>query len=112
MQEGFLTSVEILCEDDLFIRNFIDTIYPRKGYLTQGAFPSTNQFKRVHAMRTKSDKVKELQRQIEELKQRWPAHSIPPAMLQRLDELDAELEDVLSSTEEGDDYHGEPNPHT
>jgi hypothetical protein len=33
-----------------------------------------------------------LQRQIDELKRSWPAHSIPPAMLLRLEELEEELE--------------------
>lgn len=39
-----------------------------------------------------SERIEELERQIVELKRRWPAHSVPPTMLQRLDELDEELE--------------------
>jgi SAM-dependent methyltransferase len=46
-------------------------------------------------MGTRSDRVKYLERQIEELKSRWPAHSVPPAMLQQLDELEEELEREL-----------------
>jgi len=38
-----------------------------------------------------SDRIQELHRQIDELKKNWPAHSIPAAMLQRLDELEGEL---------------------
>ena len=38
-----------------------------------------------------SERIKELERQIAELKRRWPAHSVPPTMLQQLDELDEEL---------------------
>jgi hypothetical protein len=47
-----------------------------------------------------SDRIHELQEQITELKKRWPAHSIPPAMLQLLDELDDELEDELKKNKE------------
>ncbi len=36
-----------------------------------------------------------VQAEIDALKQQWPAHSIPPAMLQRLDELEEELEQAL-----------------
>ncbi len=37
-------------------------------------------------------KIKELEEQIADLKRQWPAHSVPPAMLQKLDELESELE--------------------
>jgi len=51
-----------------------------------------------------SERIKELEKQIEELKHRWPAHSVPPAMLQQLDELDEELERELKrATGEQDD---------
>ncbi|MDH7472807.1 MAG: histidine kinase [Anaerolineae bacterium] len=43
-------------------------------------------------MDIKSNRAQELEREIEELKSRWPAHSVPPAMLQRLEELEEELE--------------------
>lgn len=46
-------------------------------------------------MDIKTDRVRELERQIEELKSRWPAHSVPPAMVQRLEELEEELEREL-----------------
>jgi hypothetical protein len=39
-----------------------------------------------------SGRMKELEKQIAELKSRWPAHSVPPTMLQQLDELKEELE--------------------
>jgi hypothetical protein len=39
-----------------------------------------------------SERIEELERQIAELKRRWPAHSVPPTMLQQLDELEEELE--------------------
>ncbi|MBN1976627.1 MAG: hypothetical protein JW918_04420 [Anaerolineae bacterium] len=38
------------------------------------------------------ERIEELERQIAELKRRWPAHSVPPTMLQQLDELEEELE--------------------
>jgi hypothetical protein len=41
------------------------------------------------------ERIRELERQIAELKHRWPAHSVPPAMLQQLDELEEELEKEL-----------------
>ncbi len=38
------------------------------------------------------DRVQELEKRIADLKSRWPAHSVPPAMLEELDELEEELE--------------------
>lgn len=38
------------------------------------------------------EQIVELQRQIVELKKSWPAHSVPPSLLQRLEELEEELE--------------------
>jgi len=35
-----------------------------------------------------SERIKELEKQIAELKSRWPAHSVPPTMLQQLEELE------------------------
>jgi hypothetical protein len=43
-----------------------------------------------------SERIKELERQIAELESRWPAHSVPPAMLQQLEELEEELERELN----------------
>lgn len=43
-----------------------------------------------------SERIKELERQIAELKRRWPAHSTPPTMLQQLDELEEELESEVN----------------
>jgi hypothetical protein len=42
-----------------------------------------------------SERIKELEKQIAELESRWPAHSVPPAMLQQLEELEEELEREL-----------------
>ena len=43
-----------------------------------------------------SERIKELESQIAELKSRWPAHSVPPTMLQQLEDLEEELERELS----------------
>jgi hypothetical protein len=43
----------------------------------------------------RSNRIRELQEQIADLKKRWPAHSTPPAMLQQLDDLEEELEQEL-----------------
>lgn len=40
-------------------------------------------------------RIKELEEKIADLEKRWPAHSIPPAMLQELDDLEEELEKAL-----------------
>jgi hypothetical protein len=44
---------------------------------------------------TDKEKVEEIRRQIEDLKKRLPAHSIPPAMIAELDELEEKLEEEL-----------------
>jgi len=55
-----------------------------------------------------SKRIKELQSQIAELKSRWPAHSVPPTMLQQLEDLEEELERELSkATTEPDDAKAE-----
>lgn len=43
----------------------------------------------------KIERIRELQHQIEELKKRFPAHSIPPALMAELDELEEELSSLL-----------------
>ncbi len=48
--------------------------------------------------RTDADKrAQDLERRIAELKSRWPAHSVPPAMLQELDDLEEELEQLRAN---------------
>jgi len=41
-----------------------------------------------------TDKVREIEEKIADLKARWPAHSVPPSMWQQLEELEAELEEA------------------
>jgi len=38
------------------------------------------------------EKVKKLEEEIADLKARWPAHSVKPSMLQKLEELEEKLE--------------------
>ena len=38
------------------------------------------------------DKKKEIEARIAALKKQWPAHSVPPGMLQQLDDLEDELQ--------------------
>jgi len=40
-------------------------------------------------------RIRELEERIADLKQRWPAHSVPPALMLELDELEDELARVL-----------------
>lgn len=40
------------------------------------------------------ERIRAIQEQIADLKKRWPAHSTPPDMMQRLDELEEELENL------------------
>jgi hypothetical protein len=42
-----------------------------------------------------NERIEDLKRQIEDLKKRLPAHSIPPAMMAELDELEGQLEEEL-----------------
>jgi hypothetical protein len=44
-------------------------------------------------------KVEDLRQKIADLKDRWPAHSTPPTLMQQLDELEAELEKALREEE-------------
>jgi len=37
------------------------------------------------------NRIEGLRLEIEELKKRWPAHSIPPALMEQLDELESQL---------------------
>jgi L-lactate utilization protein LutB len=46
-------------------------------------------------------RIEELRIKIEELKKRWPAHSVPPALVMELDELEAALEEALKERREG-----------
>jgi hypothetical protein len=47
-------------------------------------------------------RVEEIKAQIADLKKRWPAHSVPAALLQELDDLEEELAIELEKIEQGD----------
>ena len=49
-----------------------------------------------------TDRIKEIEAKIAELKARWPAHSVPSSMWRELEELEDELKKAKES-EEGTD---------
>jgi hypothetical protein len=50
------------------------------------------------------NRVHYLEKRIFELKRRWPAHSVPPAMMQELDELEEMLKEARSRQESEQDH--------
>ena len=46
-------------------------------------------------------RIRELEERIAELKRRIPPHSVPPAMLQELEELEEELDKAKEAEKEG-----------
>lgn len=42
-----------------------------------------------------TNRIQVLEEKIADLKKRWPAHSVPPALLQELDDLEEELAEEL-----------------
>lgn len=42
-----------------------------------------------------NDRVQELKQRLEDLRKRLPAHSIPPAMMAELDDLEEQLEQEI-----------------
>jgi hypothetical protein len=56
---------------------------------------------RWFTMRT--DRVKEIEQKIAELKARWPAHSAPPDMWEELEDLESELREAERACTEEDD---------
>jgi len=49
-----------------------------------------------------TDRIKEIEDEIADLKARWPAHSVPPSMWQKLEELEDELERRTREAEKRD----------
>jgi L-lactate utilization protein LutB len=47
-----------------------------------------------------ADRVTELEQRIAELKRRWPAHSVSPALFEQLDELERQLAEALAAKQE------------
>jgi hypothetical protein len=50
-------------------------------------------------MTPESDKVALLRKQIADLKKHWPAHTVPPGLMQQLDDLEEALEQALQEDE-------------
>jgi len=46
-----------------------------------------------------NERIQELREKIADLKKRWPAHSVPSAMLQELDDLEEELAQALEKAQ-------------
>ncbi|MEA1979285.1 MAG: histidine kinase [Chloroflexota bacterium] len=51
----------------------------------------------------KTERIKELEEKIDDLKKRWPAHSVSPLMFQELEDLEEELERELAQVQKGFD---------
>jgi len=49
-------------------------------------------------------RIQELQEKIADLKKRWPAHSVPPMLMQELDELEEELTETLKRVRQEDGH--------
>ena len=58
----------------------------------------------MKAMPMSKDRVAELKQQIADLKKRWPAHSVPPAMVERLDALEEKLAMELKKRSEAETF--------
>ncbi len=48
-----------------------------------------------------SERIRELEKKIEELQARLPAHSIPPRMIEELEDLEEELEEARAAVRNG-----------
>ncbi len=57
-------------------------------------------------MNEKQDRVRALTTQIEQLERQWPKHSIPPALMQQLDELEDALEEAKAQLQANE--HDDP----
>ena len=49
-------------------------------------------------------RIQELEEKIAGLKKRWPAHSVPPAMMRELDDLEEELAEALEQVHQEKDH--------
>jgi len=51
----------------------------------------------------KAARIKQLEQELETLKQQWPAHSVSPALLQRLDDLEDDLAEAIAAAKTDQD---------
>ncbi|MFN2127622.1 MAG: histidine kinase [Anaerolineales bacterium] len=49
---------------------------------------------------SREKKIETLKEEIKSIKRQWPAHSVSPALLQKLEDLEAELEFEIKNLEE------------
>jgi len=49
-------------------------------------------------------RIQELEEKIAELKKRWPAHSVPPALMRELDDLEEELAEALEQAHQEEEH--------
>jgi hypothetical protein len=49
----------------------------------------------------KTERIKELEEKIEDLKKRWPAHSVSPALFQEMDDLEEALARAVAESQQG-----------
>ena len=49
----------------------------------------------------KNERIKELEEKIDDLKKRWPAHSVSPALFQELEDLEEELARAVTEVQRG-----------
>jgi hypothetical protein len=54
-------------------------------------------------MNVETEEMKRLRQQIADLKSQWPAHTVPPGLMQQLDDLEEALEVALSQVGGSDD---------
>jgi hypothetical protein len=54
------------------------------------------------------EQIEELERRLETLKSQWPAHSLSPAMLQQLEDLEDELAQAQQARAERESQTGSP----
>ena len=52
-------------------------------------------------MENKAAQIAALEQEIEQLKRQWPAHSVSPTLLQRLEELEEALAEAQAETKTG-----------
>ena len=72
------------------------------SFLFYNTFRKTVMDEFYNNMNDKTNKINQLKKAIAELRRCWPAHSVPPAMLQQLDDLEDELENAIAERK-GDD---------
>jgi len=49
-----------------------------------------------------NERIREIEEELTDLKARWPAHSVPPSMWQKLEELEEKLEQAKRGPDAGD----------